>query len=130
MGTSKRAVTILILGTLLLLLYVHEQIVVFQVSYSIEKKEREVARLSENYKTAKFNLARLRSPQALNERMKKMSLDLTMPTDQEIVKILKPKSTGLPSMKTTFEQQPFRFLSFGHFIKEAQAKDTQTKTSK
>lgn len=130
MESSKRAVTFLILGTLLLLLYVHEQVAVFQVSYSIERKEREVARLSEEYKTSKFNLACLRSPQVLSARMKKMSLDLTMPTDQEVVKILKPKAPTLSNMKTAFEQQPFRFLSLSHFIKEAQAKDTQAKISK
>ena len=125
-----RKAAALILGTLLLLVYVHEQVAIFQVSYSIEKKEREVARLSEEYKTAKFDLARLRSPQALSRRMKEMSLDLTTPKDQEVVKILKPKSAVLTQSSAGFEQPPFRFLSLVHFVREAQAKDTQSKTSK
>ncbi|OGW85883.1 MAG: hypothetical protein A3C35_06720 [Omnitrophica bacterium RIFCSPHIGHO2_02_FULL_46_11] len=130
MESSKRTVTFLILGTLLLLLYVHEQVSIFQVSYSIERKEREIARLSEEYKTAKFNLARLRSPRLLSERMKKMSLDLGIPTDQEIVTILKPKLQPLSHTSPMLDQPAFRFLSLVHFVKEAQARDAQTKTSK
>ncbi len=123
MELSKRTFTLLILGTLFLLLYVHEQTSIFQVSYSIERKEREVARLSEDYKTAKFYLARLRSPHILSQRMKELSFTLTIPKDQEMVKILKPKS--LPVQREVTWPAPFQFLSLLHFVKEAQAKTSK-----
>ncbi len=121
MTSSKRIFSFLILGTLLLLLYVHEQIVIFQVSYSIEKKERQVARLSEDYKIAKFRAARLRSPDVLNKRMKELSLDLTSPKDREVIKITKPQIVSEQTTKTT-APAPFQFQSWLHLIKEAQAK--------
>ena len=120
MTSSKRTFSFLIVGTFLLLFYVHEQIAIFQVSYSIEKKEREVARLSEEYKTAKFHIARLRSPDVLNKRMKELSLDLTSPKDQEVIKIMKPRV--VPEQTKTTLSTPFQFQSWIHLIKEAQAK--------
>lgn len=120
MMSSKRTFSFLIIGTLLLLSYVHEQILIFQVSYSIEKKEREVARLSEEYKNAKFRVARLRSPDALSKRMKKTSLELTTPRDQEVVRIIKPRA--IPTETKTTAPAPFHIQSWIHLIKEAQAK--------
>ncbi|MBI3999454.1 MAG: hypothetical protein HY351_02465 [Candidatus Omnitrophica bacterium] len=123
MRSSKRAFAFLILGTLALLLYVHEQVSIIQVSYSIEKKERDLARLSEDYKTARFKVARLRSPHVLNERMKKLSLNLTAPTDQKVVRVLKPKP--VPVETEVRWLTPFQFLSLLHFVKEAQAKTSR-----
>ncbi len=121
MISSKRTFSFLILGTLLLLVYVHEQIAIFQVSYSIEKKERTVARLSEEYKNAKFRVAHLRSPDVLNKRMKAASLDLTTPKDRKVIKIVKPQIIQEQTTKTALPA-PFQFQSWLHFIKEAQAK--------
>ncbi len=121
MTSSKRTFSFLILGTLLLLFYVHEQIAIFQVSYSIEKKERTVARLNEEYKIEKFRVARLRSPDVLNKRMKEASLDLTAPTDRQVIKIVKPQMIQEQTTKTTLPA-PFQFQSWLNFIKEAQAK--------
>ncbi|MBI4394991.1 MAG: hypothetical protein HY583_02225 [Candidatus Omnitrophica bacterium] len=123
MGFSKCTYTFLIFGTLALLLYVHEQTAIFQVSYSIEKKEREIARLSEQYKTCKFKVARLRSPHVLSERMKKLSLNLTTPKDQKIIRVLKMKT--LPLEPQVRWPAPLQFLSLIHFVKEAQAKTSK-----
>ena len=120
MELSRRLFCNLILGTLLLLLYVHEHVVVLQASYSIEKKERELARLSEDYKVAKFRVLRLRSPHVLNQRMKELSLNLILPTDQQLIKILKLKSA--PVEEAVSWRAPIQFMSWLHFVKEAQAK--------
>lgn len=122
---SKKTFSALILGTLALLFYVHQRVSVFQLSYDIEKKERQIARLSEDYKRAKFGLAQLRSPHALSERLKGSSLDLVMPTDQEIIRILKIE----PIIQKTETRWPvlFQFGSLLHFVKEAQAKTFSSK---
>ena len=121
---SKKTFSTLIVGTLALLLYVHQQVSVFQVSYDIEKKERQIARLSEDYKRAKFGLDQLRSPHALNERLKQSSLELITPTDQEVIRILKMQ----PIIEKT--ESGWRGTQFGsllHFVKEAQAKTFSSK---
>ena len=121
---SKKTFSALIIGTLALLLYVHQQVSVFQLSYDIEKKERQIARLSEDYKRAKFGLDQLRSPHALNERLKGSSLELITPTDQEVVRVLKMQpiiqkpESGWPGVQ---------FGSLLHFVKEAQAKTFSSK---
>ncbi len=120
MELSRRTFGWFILVTFALLLYVHQQISIFQVSYSIQKKERESAKLSEEYKMAKFRVARLSSPRVLNERMKALSLDLITPTEQEVIHVLKPKVTP-PEPKVSWPD-PGQFLSLFHFMKEAQAK--------
>ena len=120
MELTKRTFSWFILVTFALLMYVHQQISIFQVSYSIQRKEREAAKLSEEYKMAKFRLDRLRSPHVLNQRMKEMSLDLTTPTEQEVIRILKPKIA--PQETKVSWPDPVQFLSTFHFMKEAQAK--------
>ena len=120
MELSRKVLRNLVLSTFLLLFYVHEQVSVLQVSYSIEKKERELARLNEAYKIAKFNVLRLRSPQALNQRMKQLSLDLTVPTDQKVIKVLKLQT--IPVEEPVSWRAPIQFMSWLHMIKEAQAK--------
>jgi len=122
---SKRTFSALIFGTLALLFYVHQQVSIFQLSYDIEKKERRIARLSEDYKQARFDLARLRSPHALSERLKKSSLELIMPTDQEIIRVLKIE----PVIQNPETRWPalFQFGSLLHFVKEAQAKTFSSK---
>lgn len=112
----------MVLITLALLIYVHQQTLVFQTSYSIEKKERQVARLSEDYKNAKFSVARLRSPHALNERMKKLSLDLIAPKDHQIIRLVKPKEVPAPTKMGW--SAPVQFMSWLHFVREAHAKTT------
>ena len=120
MRLSKRTFFFLILGTFVLLFYVHVQTAIFQISYSIEKKEREIAELSEDYKIAKFRVARLRSPHVLSERMKKLSLDLTTPRDQELIRVVRTKVVT-PRIETSW-YGPFRNLAWLNPIKEAQAK--------
>jgi hypothetical protein len=122
---SKRTFGVLIVGTLALLLYVHQQVSIFQFSYDIEKKERQIARLSEDYKRAKFALDRLRSPHALNERLKASSLELITPRDQEVIRILKLQ----PIIEKTESAawSGFQFGSLLHFVKEAQAKTFSSK---
>ena len=120
MELSRKVLRNLVLCTFLLLFYVHEQVSILQVSYSIEKKERALARLNETYKVAKFNVLRLRSPNVLNKRVKQLSLDLTLPTDQEVIKVLRPQA--VPAEEPMSWRAPIQFMSWLHMIKEAQAK--------
>ena len=84
-----------------------------------------MVRLSENYKTAKFRVARLRSPHVLSQRMKALSLDLTLPKDQTVVRVLKIKAA--PTETKAVLPLPFQLLSWLHFVKEAQAKTSSSK---
>jgi cell division protein FtsL len=73
---------------MMLLGYVHAQTSIYRISYSIEAKERQFAELSEDFKRAKFQVAQLRSPSHLSRRAKEASLELMVPREHEIVRIL------------------------------------------
>jgi hypothetical protein len=90
MEPVKRTFLAAVLITLSLLAYVHQQTAILRISYSIGTKERELARLSEEYKQAKFRLSSLKSPQALSRRLAHTPLKLTSPKAREIIRVLKP----------------------------------------
>jgi len=116
---AKLPIVFMVLVTGLLLAYVHEHVSIYQISYQIEAKERKLARLSEEYKTAKFAVARLRSPSTLSERMKENALELAIPTEHHVIKILKSKS--LSSKIDSGINSRGSFFSWIPFMKEAQA---------
>lgn len=124
MNLSKRTFTFLIAGTLLVLAYVHEQVSILQISYSIEKKEREVARLSEDYKLAKFQMSRLHSPAFLTRELKSRSLNLAAPKAGQVVKVVKLKEI-LPPLNQPTTVKTSITSWFGGFMKEAQAKTSK-----
>ena len=113
----------MLLATALVLLYVHQETAVLRVSYSIEKKERELARLSEEYKTIHYQVARLRSPSFLNRQMKEHALNLTTPKVIEMVKVPMQKISVSPAQVNAPVKSSF-FSWFGS-IKEAQAKTSK-----
>ena len=119
-GGSKQAFKVLVIGTLLTLGYVHEQVSILRVSYTLEKKEREAARLSEEYKLAKFQLARLHSPGFLSRELKAKSLDLAAPKAVQVVRMLKPKMVAA-ALDQAPPAKPNAF-SWMSFSREAQAK--------
>ena len=124
MATPKRTFGLIGFVSLLLLLYVHTQVAILQLSYAIQNKERQVAQLSEEYKLARFQLARLRSPQALSQRLKKMASVLVQPKDQEVIKVLRPK-TVVPLQREGIGPAPLQFLTLIRIVKEAQAKSSK-----
>ena len=110
------------LATVLLLLYVHEQISLFRVSYLIESKSETLVRLAEEHRQLKFELDQLKAPRLLEEKMKELSLQLTLPDEIRVVR------TTIPEIETPVDNvsmQPatgrvFQFL--GHWVDVAQAK--------
>ena len=123
MEPSKRTFKLLAVGTALVLLYVHGQVAILRVSYSIQKKEKEVAYLSENYKVMRFQLERLQSPSFLDRQLKQRSLNLAVPRQREVLKILTPRTNPSSSgLEMHVKSQPF---SWAGLIKEAQAKTSK-----
>ena len=126
---KKRSLTtlfsVLFSTTLLLLLYVHIQTEIFRASYAIEKKEHQIAELSESYKILRFHVTQLRSPHYLNEQMKEKSMELVSPKTAEIIKIPMSKEMVVPvAPHSTLKPQVLSWLGF---LKEAQAKPSSSR---
>lgn len=117
--------TILGIGvlTLLLLVYVHEQIALVRVSYLIDAKSVEYSRLSEEYRRIKFEVDQLKAPRLLEEKMKNLSLQLTLPQEIHVIKTPAPKLSVQDrqiSPAAALSGNVFHFL--GHWVDIAQAK--------
>ena len=124
LGNSKRSFSLLIAGTLLVLTYVHAQVSILQISYSIEKREKQMSLFQDEFKREKFFLARMKSPSYLNQVLKERHLDLATPKQVEVVRVL--KTVEEPKLE---ERLPLRASAnfWTGFIREAQAKTSSSK---
>jgi len=122
-GTGK-IILVVFFGMILMLAYVHEQFLLFQVSYDIDKKSNYQAVQAENYRHLKYQVDQLKAPRQLEEKIQKHSLELTFPKEIRVVKI--PVQTTLKI--TTVPDVPIQTLTgqfthfFGRWIDVAQAK--------
>lgn len=110
----------LIFITLALLLHVHMQVSIFQVSYSIQKKNKLLSELSDDYRLQKYEVSKLYSLGYLDKRKKEMNFNLEPPKEVKVVYVPSEKTA-----KSTIEAPPIirqGIFSFANLIKDAQAK--------
>lgn len=105
-------------------LYVYGQTAIFKVSYDINEKSDKLKEQSEFYRRLKFEVDQLRAPRLLEEKMKRMELELALPSEIQVIRI--PK-TGAPEALLTpvVSKQPLAASPFdllGRWVKVAQAK--------
>ena len=88
-GTGKTLLSISLVS-IFLLLYVHEQIALLRISYTLEDKSEKLVRLSEEYRRLKFDLDQLKAPRLLEAKIKEMQLNLTLPNEVRVLKTAAP----------------------------------------
>ncbi len=111
--------------TSVFLLYVHERVEIFRVSYQIHGRSSELSKKSEEFRRLSFEVAQLRSPQYLEGKLQELSLPLTVPQEIQVLRIsgvpqapeLKP--VPLPA------HSPNLFDFLGQWIQVAQARTDQ-----
>jgi len=114
------------LATFLFVLYVHEQIALFRISYEIDSKSESLARQTEDYRRLKFEVDQLKAPRLLEEKIKTLGLNLTTPKEVYVVRV--PVETTVAVQSEPVESvslKPFSdgLLDFlGRWVKVAQAK--------
>ena len=112
------------IATALFLMYVHEQIALFRISYAIDASRDARAQKAEAYRRLEFEVEQLKAPRLLEQRMKDFGLDLTLPKEIRVVRVPQaalPERLASPQVAV----QPFsagltRFL--GRWVDVAQAK--------
>lgn len=123
-GLGKMVVGFSLL-TAALLLYVHERVEMLRVSYRIHEKTSALSEKAETYQRLKFEVAQLRSPQALERRLEELSIPLTLPKEIRVLRISAPAVS--PSVEALPLSHPsgnfFDFL--GQWIQIAQARTDQ-----
>lgn len=110
--------------SLFFVFYVREQISLLHVSYEIESKSEKVAELSEEFRRLRFEVDQLKAPRLLEEKMKKLAMDLELPHEIRVVRTpaKEPVATSLDHLvlRPTFSTQVAHFV--GRWIDVAQAK--------
>jgi cell division protein FtsL len=112
-------------GTFLLFLYVHAQVSLVSVSYSLDRQSKKLAESQEEYRRLKFEVEQLRAPRRLEEKMKEWGLELSLPKEVRVVRVPMPDPVEAQTMTEEIQLQPFSkgLMDFlGRWVKVAQAK--------
>lgn len=125
-SSPKKMFSTLFVVTFALILHVHTQTAIFRVSYSIQKKEKEMAVLSDEFKLKNFEVSKLHSLNYLDKRMKEMKLNLVMPKEVKVVSIPQVPQSRITEAPI-LQKGIFSFVSL---IKEAQAKTSAASSSR
>ena len=124
MKFALRVVLMVAIATSCVVLYVHGQVAIFQVSYSLDAHARLLKERSEEFRRIKFEVDQLKAPRLLEEKMNQMNLELTLPRQVKVVRIPELPSVREAALRRvapqSFSQSPFDFL--GRWVKVAQAK--------
>ncbi len=109
--------------TLLLLVYVHEQVSLVRISYLLDSKSDALVRMSEEYRQLKFEVDQLKAPRLLEEKMKNLSLDLTLPQEIHVVRTPAVRLDAAKGQDISVGSVPGRMFEFlGQWVDIAQAK--------
>ena len=112
--------------TVTLLLYVHERVEMLKVSYQIYEKSSELSQKGEEFRRLKFEVSRLRSPQALEKRLEELPLSLTLPKEIKVLKVPEPLRQQVPNALTVRPPAGRNLFDFvGQWIQIAQARTDQ-----
>ena len=112
------------IGSLPLLLYVHQQVALFHISYLLDDQASGLNKKSEAYRRLKFEVDQLKSPRFLEEKIKELSLNLALPQEIRVVRIpqsFRPSLNPVEPMSVSpISDKVLNFL--GRWVDIAQAK--------
>lgn len=120
-----KVLSLLIVLTSSMVLYVHGQIAIFQVSYDLNQKVAALEEKEELYREIKFEVEQLKAPRLLESKLESMQLNLALPEHVQIIKVPVPAAIEQPVPSVMDKAAgsfsfPFDFL--GKWVKVAQAK--------
>ncbi len=123
--------TLLILAcfTGFFLAYVHGQVMLLRLSYSINRDSRQLAAKTEEFLKLKFQVEQLKAPRLLENKMGEFDLNLTLPKQVKVVRVApmpvmvieeRHAAAELPAAPPSFAQRLGNV--FGRWVGVAQAK--------
>ncbi|MSR77550.1 MAG: hypothetical protein EXS63_04925 [Candidatus Omnitrophica bacterium] len=122
-GSGKIIVRVGIVASLMLL-YVHQQFLLFHTSYAIDQKSHSLNDKTESFRRIKFEVDQLTAPRLLEEHMRDLKLDLSLPKEVNVVKIPDSyQSIIIPVHEVPLQQFSDRLYNWlGRWVDVAQAK--------
>lgn len=114
----------IMLISLPLLFQVHQQFLLFSTSYQINQKQHSVGQKTETMRRLKFEVDQLKAPRLLEDQLKRLNLELSLPKEINVVKL----PTEVERYPLTVKAMPredwtLQFMNWvGRWVDVAQAK--------
>src|SRR3990167_6868414 len=122
-GAGKIVLSSVCLG-FFLVLYVHGQISILQVSYDVNQYSRTLAKKTEEYRRLRYQVDQLKAPRLLETRMRTLDLNLQLPHEVRVMKVSRTAIPPVPSpIDITSPSVTQKLTGFiGRWVGVAQAK--------
>lgn len=126
MKDSLKIILLIAAITGLFLMYVQEQISLFRISFVLDHQNEILARKAEEYRGLKYKVDQMKAPRLLEQKMKDLQLDLTLPKEIRVLRLApKLEPVAKPPAPASLSLQPFSaslMSFFGRWVEVAQAK--------
>ena len=114
--------------TIVSVLYVHQQVELVKLSYSIERKERIVKDMLDRNERLDYNIDNLEAPSRLEQALVAKNINVAFPKKGNVVKVARitPRATTLERLNSRSHDRRFNALGVLDFFsqsREAQAKE-------
>jgi len=123
-----KTLTLISVVTLTALIYVHQQVELVKLSYSIDKKEKIVKDMLDRKDSLGYNIYNLEAPSRLEKVLLAKNVDVAFPTKSNVVKIAKMKNVAHreASLRNSAVEKRFNIFGIIDFLSpraEAQARE-------
>lgn len=123
-----KSLTLISIVTLVALIYVHQQVELVKLSYSIERKEKIVKDMLDRSDSLGYNINNLEAPYRLEQALLSRNVDITFPKRANVVKVAKLRynSRSEERIRSSGVERKFNLFGITEFLSpraEAQAKE-------
>jgi hypothetical protein len=122
-----RSIFPVIFFTVASLIYVHQQVELVKLSYSIEKKEKKLNEMLDRNDQLSYNIKNLESPSRLERVLVSKNINVTFPKRGHVLNMAKPvivyRAQDIRQVGLKRKVNIFGFLDFFTSRAEAQAKE-------
>jgi len=123
-----KSLTLMSVITLIALIYVHQQVELVKLSYSIERKEKRVKDMLDRRESLGYNVNNLEAPYRLEQALLSGNVDIAFPRRANVVKIarLRHNPRGFEAIRSSGLERKFNLFGITEFFSpraEAQAKE-------
>lgn len=114
-----RSIFPIVFFTAISLMYVHQQVELVKLSYSIEKREKVLNELLDRRDQLSYNIQNLEAPSRLESVLLARKIDITFPKKGNVMKISRPyviNSNGLSGIRSSGLERRVNIFGFLDFF--------------
>lgn len=122
-----KSITMISIVTLIALVYVHQQVELVKLSYSIDSKEKKLKDVLDRRASLQYNINNLEAPSRLEKVLISQKIDVAFPGKGHVVRLARASGFGNEEkLRTSGVEKRFNIFGFIDFLSpraEAQVKE-------